>query len=54
LLMRISYEHRFLSAEKYEYSAQNLGHIGRMLGGWMKQQSSHSAAGNLHPSRSGL
>ena len=49
LLMRIAFEHRFLSGDKYEHSAKNLGHIGRMLGGWMKQQKISSLPGGAQP-----
>jgi hypothetical protein len=38
VLMRICYEQRFLSRQSYEHSAYGLNEIGKMLGGWLKQQ----------------
>lgn len=38
ILMRICFELRFLSRKGYEHSAFQINEVGKMLGGWMKQQ----------------
>lgn len=38
ILMRICFELRFLSRQSYEHSAVLINEVGKMLGGWMKQQ----------------
>ncbi len=39
LLIRLSHEQQFINTNSYEFAAQSLDEIGRMLGGWIKQQS---------------
>jgi hypothetical protein len=38
VLLRICFESQVLPQKAYEHSAFSLNEIGRMLGGWMKQQ----------------
>ena len=38
VLIRICFELRFLSKKSYEFAAGSLNEVGKMLGGWMKQQ----------------
>jgi four helix bundle protein len=38
MLLRISYESRFLSKEAYKHAMYSLNEVGKMLGGWIKQQ----------------
>jgi hypothetical protein len=38
ILMRICFELRFLSSKSYEHASFLINEIGKMLGGWMKQQ----------------
>ena len=38
LLIRFSYDRRFLSPKSYEHSSKLLAEIGRLLGGWIKSQ----------------
>ncbi len=38
ILMRICFELRFLSGKSYEHASFLINEIGKMLGGWMKQQ----------------
>lgn len=38
ILLRISYESRFLSHEAYKHGMYSLNEVGRMVGGWIKQQ----------------
>lgn len=38
ILLRISYESRFLSKDAYKHGMYSLNEVGKMLGGWMKQQ----------------
>lgn len=38
ILLRLSYESKFLSHESYKHGIYRLNEVGRMLGGWMKQQ----------------
>jgi len=38
LLMRIAYEQKFLSLKSYKFSAYSINEVGKMLGGWKKQQ----------------
>jgi hypothetical protein len=38
VLTRISQKMRYLSNESYRYGAKSIDEVGRMLGGWMKQQ----------------
>jgi len=37
-LFRLSYEMRFIKLQSYEYGAAQSVELGRMLGGWIKQQ----------------
>jgi len=39
LLVRMSHEMKLINTKSYEYSAKSLDEIGRLLGGWIKQQS---------------
>jgi hypothetical protein len=38
ILMRICFELRFFSRKGYEHSSFLINEVGKMLGGWMKQQ----------------
>lgn len=38
ILLRISYESRFLSHDAYKHGMYSINEVGRMLGGWVKQQ----------------
>jgi len=38
ILLRLSNELRYLSHSAYEHSIRSVNEVGRMLGGWMKQQ----------------
>ncbi len=38
VLMRICFELRLLSKKSYQYSSRSINEIGKMLGGWIKQQ----------------
>ena len=38
VLLRITYEQRYLPTKNYQQAMLSLNDIGRMLGGWMKQQ----------------
>src|SRR5665213_3184713 len=42
VLLRISYESKFLSHEAYKHSMYALNEVGKMLGGWVKQQEGKS------------
>jgi len=39
LLIRLSHDQKFINTNSYEFAAQSLDEIGKMLGGWIKQQS---------------
>jgi hypothetical protein len=38
VLLRICYESKFLPHKSYEHAMYSLNEIGKMLGGWIKQQ----------------
>lgn len=38
ILLRLAFEFRFLPHRQYEYSMKAINEVGRMLGGWIKQQ----------------
>lgn len=38
VLLRLSYQQKFLSLKGYEHASRQLAEAGRMLGGWIKQQ----------------
>jgi hypothetical protein len=38
VLLRISCDQRHLSHQTYEYAMRSINEVGRMLGGWIKQQ----------------
>lgn len=38
LLLRISYEHKFLSHAGYKQAMYHINEAGKMVGGWIKQQ----------------
>ena len=38
ILVRLSKDMEFLNIKSYGFAARNLDEIGRLLGGWMKQQ----------------
>jgi hypothetical protein len=38
ILLRLSHRMKYLPHQGYEHAARNLNEVGRMLGGWMKQQ----------------
>jgi hypothetical protein len=37
-LLRLSYELKFINLKSYEYSSQQTNEIGRLVGGWVSQQ----------------
>ena len=39
-MTRLSYEMQFINVKSYEYGANELVEIGKMLGKWLKQQKS--------------
>jgi len=38
VLLRISNKQKFLDYKLYEYAMQEINQVGKMLGGWLKQQ----------------
>ena len=38
LLVRLSKDLRYINLSSYEYAARQMDELGRMLGGWIKQQ----------------
>jgi hypothetical protein len=38
VLLRISCEQQYLSHKAYDYAMRSINEVGRMLGGWIKQQ----------------
>jgi hypothetical protein len=42
ILLRLSYEQRYLSHQAYKHASYAINEIGKMLGGWMKQQQGKS------------
>ena len=38
ILIRLSKDMRFLNIQSYEYAVRQMEEIGRLLGGWIKQQ----------------
>ena len=42
ILLRLCHRLRYLSHNGYEYAARDLNEVGRMLGGWIRQQQSRS------------
>ena len=38
ILLRISYESKFLSHQAYKHAMYSINEIGKMVGGWIKQQ----------------
>lgn len=38
ILIRICFEMKFLSHKSYEYASVSVNEVGKMLGGWLKQQ----------------
>ncbi|MBT3196080.1 MAG: diversity-generating retroelement protein Avd [Gammaproteobacteria bacterium] len=38
VLLRISNKQKFLDYKRYEYAMQEINQVGKMLGGWLKQQ----------------
>ncbi len=43
VLLRLSHTLKYLPHQSYEHAARALNEIGRMLGGWIKQQDGHRA-----------
>ena len=41
LLLRLSYEMRFINLKSYEYGSHRLVELGRLLGGWIKNPTSN-------------
>jgi hypothetical protein len=41
LLLRLSYEMRFINMKSYEYGSTKLVELGRLLGGWIKKPTSN-------------
>ena len=44
MLIRISYEIRLISRKNYEHASRDINEVGKMLGGWMKQQDQNEKA----------
>lgn len=42
VLIRICFESRILSRKAYEHASYSINEVGKMLGGWMKQQDDHA------------
>jgi len=40
VLLRLCHESKFISGKSYEHASYQLNEVGKMLGGWMKQQGS--------------
>ncbi len=38
ILLRLAHDFHYISTKSYEYAAKSLNEIGRMIGGWIKQQ----------------
>ena len=38
ILLRISYEQKYLAYKAYEHAVRAVNEVGKMLGGWIKQQ----------------
>lgn len=38
VLLRLSHKMRYLDYKRYEYAMRQINEVGKMLGGWMKQQ----------------
>ncbi len=38
LLLRLAHKLRYLDYKRYEYAMKSINEIGKMLGGWLKQQ----------------
>ena len=38
ILVRLSYEMKVLASNSYEYAAREMDEIGKLLGGWIRQQ----------------
>jgi len=47
VLLRLSYQLRLIAMNSYEYGAREIDEIGKLLGGWIRQQK--SAAGKREP-----
>ena len=45
ILMRMSKDLRYLNISSYEHAALSMDEIGRMLGGWLKQQKAAGGRG---------
>jgi uncharacterized protein YecE (DUF72 family) len=46
VLVRLGHEMRVLATNSYEYAAREMDEIGKLLGGWMKQQSRPTSRGD--------
>ncbi len=44
VLVRICFETRVLSRKAYEQASQSINEVGKMLGGWLKQQDDNEKA----------
>lgn len=44
VLIRIGFELKLLPRKSYEYASLSINEVGKMLGGWMKQQGDHEKA----------
>ena len=50
MLLRLSHEMKLINTKSYEFGSRSLDEIGRLLGGWIKQQSAEKGARpNLTP-----
>ncbi len=47
VLLRLAQEQHDLSFEAFEFAMRQMAEVGRMLGGWMKQQKKMKKAGHL-------
>lgn len=44
-LLRLSHEMKLINTQSYEFGSRSLDEIGRLLGGWIKQQSGAKGRG---------
>lgn len=38
VLLRLAYKMRYLDYKRYEYAMKSINEVGKMLGGWLRQQ----------------
>jgi hypothetical protein len=47
LMIRLSFDMKFITLQSYEYASARIAELGKMLGGWMKQLHSSPEKGTL-------